>query len=487
MFKKRTTSLSKHLDVTRRQLEERDVFDSTLGIDTRLFIDTKLLINSKIPELTKSRESILLYFDKVIRVLKQSSNIKRLQNIAEALLAVKEPTGLSIGYGQKTDDGTAVPKTVAKEMLLSATEMLRVGIEDPEIMELLGLFIKGFGPDRMSDLTAHIIYDDLCKFTERVSAELKIEKITEFEINNNKYKLPHHPFSKHQIIFLPASLLRELPLASSWDEIADAAAFNSERRKEYNDIVYSIFKKNTEKMTKQSAQNLKNSKFNLEKLLRIYKTVPVKPYNLIEDSMGCYNIQPFIEKNEDQIKPSSKPQNIHELIVSIKELLEQFKRNIIDLGGNRLLYRRTKTGELKPWEPHREDVAQTIFYGIADLFCQKANIMLSGESDAGRGPVDFSLGTGYDTKVLVEIKKSDNPNLLNGFMNQITAYAKSENAAYSFYLVIIVKQDDPLKNKGVSQLMKLKKLYSNRVKSKMPTPELFIVDGLIYPSPSKLK
>ncbi|MEZ4114564.1 MAG: hypothetical protein R3B65_04030 [Candidatus Paceibacterota bacterium] len=77
---------------------------------------------------------------------------------------------------------------------------------------------------------------------------------------------------------------------------------------------------------------------------------------------------------------------------------------------------------------------------IADLYCQQSNILLSGESDAGRGPVDFSLGIGYNEKVLVEIKKSTNKSLESGYKDQIEAYQKSEKAIQSFYVVIIVKE-----------------------------------------------
>lgn len=483
----KTISLSKYLGVTRRQLEDKNVFDSTLGIDTKLFIDSKLLVDSEIPELSESRNLILTYFDKLLRTHKQSSSIPRLQVIARNMLAIKEPIGLSIGYGQKTDDGIAIPEGVANEMLLSAAEMIKVGVEDVEIMELLGLFVEGFGPDRMSDLTAHIIYNDLCRFTERVSLELGVNKISEFVINGNKYKLPQHPNLKHQIIFLPSSLLRVLPVASSWDEVMSAASFNANVRAEYNEIVLSVLKDTAEKMTKQSAKELRKSKENIEKLLKVYRALVVSPYSLIEDSAGYYNIQPFVEENQNEIKPSVQPKTQLELVTSIRELLGQFKRQIVDLGGNKLLYRRTDAGESKSWEPHREDVAQTMFYSTADFFCQKANIMLSGESDAGRGPVDFSLGTGYDSKVLVEIKKSNNPSLLDGFKNQITTYEKSENACHSFYLVIIVKQDDPLKKKGKSKLDTLKELYEKRLESNLLTPELYIIDGLRYPCASKLK
>ncbi len=125
---------------------------------------------------------------------------------------------------------------------------------------------------------------------------------------------------------------------------------------------------------------------------------------------------------------------------------------------------------------------------IADQFCRQANILLAGESDAGRGPVDFSLGTGYKEKVLVEIKKSDNKNLEDGFKKQIEAYQKSENACHSFFVVVIIKEQNDKKKKGyISQLDSITNIYEKNIAKGITSPQLIIVDGLIYPSPSKLK
>src|SRR5690606_1863416 len=174
------------------------------------------------------------------------------------------------------------------------------------------------------------------------------------------------------------------------------------------------------------------------------------------------------------------------LLSAIRKLIRQYERAIVDNGGNKLLYRKTETGGLTK-NPHREDVAQIIFYLLADQFCAAVNIALARESDAGRGPVDFWLANSYDTKVLVEIKKSTNKSLVDGFDKQVLAYEKSENAFHSFYVVILVK-DRKLNKDGeyIDQLEKLERKYEKRLKNKMTTPEHVIIDGLVYPSPSNL-
>jgi hypothetical protein len=384
---RKTVSLSKHLGLSRTDLEDIGVFDATLGIDTELFVDPKLLVSSEIEEFKKSREKILQYFKELLRVHKQSNVSLRLREHARNMLAVPEPEGLSIGYGSKTDNGTSIAKNVANRILLSASEMLAVGVEDAELVELLGLFVSGFGPDSISDLIIHIIYDDFCTYTARVSAELGV-KTNEYQIEGKKYLLPTHPFSSQQIIFVPFELLRVLPVATSYDEIAHAAAHNEELRTQFDEIVFPALEEAMNDISTKSKEEKESFKKDILSLVDIYRKIVVKSYDLRQDDRGYYRIDPFVESEAKNIDAKSKPKNAQELIVSVRELVSQFKRAIEDNGGNNLLFRRTETGELLKQKPHHEDVAQRLFYMLADLFCQKANILLAGESDAGRGPVD---------------------------------------------------------------------------------------------------
>lgn len=478
-------SLSSHLNIERKTLEQHGVFDATLGIDTPLFLDPKLLVNTEIPELESSRDNILNYFRDLIRRHKQSDKSERIRKITEEMLAVPEPTGTSIGYGSKSDKGTSISKTVARKILRSISEILSIGIDDPEVVELLGLFIGGFGPDSISDLIIHIIYFDLCIYTERVSRDLKLET-KEFTIDGRKFRLPEHPFTGKQIIFIPFTLLRDLPIATSWEDIESLAQHNEDLRRDFDDIVLPVLGEAiTDVSQKNDEEKIQISK-NFASLLNLYKKLEVDSYNLSSDKKGYYGIDPFVESQKRVITSSNKPKNQEQLIKAIADLIEQFRRSIEDNGGNQLLFHKTSTGKLIKDKPHNEDVSQRIFYMIADLYCRQADIALSGESDAGRGPVDFSLATGYESKVIVEIKKSTNKNLESGFKKQVTAYAKSENAMHSFYVVLLVKEE-PKKRDTQSQLDTIIKLHEENTTEGITSPQLIIIDGLVKPSPSKLK
>ena len=222
----------------------------------------------------------------------------------------------------------------------------------------------------------------------------------------------------------------------------------------------------------------------IEKLVEVYQGIKVPTYNLREDKKGYYAIQPFVDKEEPNYRPANLPTTAEQLVISVRELIAQYQKTIEHNGGNRILYHRTRTGSVLENKPHNEDVAQNMFFQLADLYCSLANILLSREPNAGIGAVDFSLGKGYNSKILVEIKKSNNKELENGYKKQLTAYEKSESSMHSFFVVIIVKEGKK-PHEYPAQLQAVKDLYDANVEKSIPTPELVIIDGLIYPSPSK--
>lgn len=483
-----TIGLSKHLNVTRKQLEDKGVYDTTLGIDTKLFVDPKLLVGSDIPEFNKSREKVTSYFSELFKWLKHSGTSPRLQEKTIKMLAVPEPQGLSMGHGNKSDRGTAIPKSLAKEILRSASELLSIGIEDAEIIEVLTLFVKDFGSDRLSDLVSYIVYDDFCKYTERCAQELGV-KTEKFTFGENTYSLPKHPFLtkvRTPIIFVPNDFLRPIVIAKDWDGIADAARQNEKLREDFNAIILDVLKDELEKFNELNTSEKKEAKQHFERLISVYKDVSVSGYDLNLDESGYYFLRPFIEKESEEIKKLKKPTTREELLKNVRALIGQYQKSVVSNGGNKLLYHRTSTGAVTK-KPHREEISQLLFYFIADIFCSKSGIIFARESNAGRGPVDFWLSNANDSKVLVEIKKSTNSDLVKGFEKQVVEYQKSEAAFHSFYVVLIVKDRRQDKNGAyLDQLEQLQRIAETYKKEGKKTPELVIIDALIYPSPSKL-
>jgi hypothetical protein len=55
---------------------------------------------------------------------------------------------------------------------------------------------------------------------------------------------------------------------------------------------------------------------------------------------------------------------------------------------------------------------------------------------------EFKLSTGSKVRMLVEVKKSNNPDLLHGFETQLPAYERSEAAQESIFLILRVTEGD---------------------------------------------
>jgi hypothetical protein len=480
-----TITLSEHLGVTAEKLEKIGVLNTNLGIDMKLFIDPKLIKHSAAPELRNAPDKIKKYFDQLLAINAQSTHSQRLVDMALGMIAVNEPKGLSIGYGDSRDTGTSIPLSVARASLRSLNEMLSVGFHDITVMEMLGLFISRFGSDSISDLIAHIIYVDLCEFTQRIASENGFATKV-FEIADRKFNLPSHPFKGTQIIFVPLDILSDLPLATTWEEIALAAAHNDRVRKDFNNLVGKSIKRFAANV-KKNPTIIMTSAIKMKTLVQTYSEANPKPYDVNEDPTGYLRLNAYSDEISGTLDPISTQfkdiSGVRKLIID--NIVPQYKRQIEELGANKLLYKRVGTTLQKVDDaaPIHEEGAQVLFHMVADQICQESNVMLSRESKTAPGAVDFSLGTGYVDKVVVEIKKSNNKNLLDGYSKQVTAYEKSEAANSAVYVVVIVNQKN-VENPD-SQFSQLKLLHAKKIEAGERTPELCIVDGRIHDSASK--
>ena len=474
-----TTTLDIHLGVTAQQLEEAGVLNVILGVDTQLFIDPRLLQNTDIPEFSTSKGLVDEYFNNLLRVNQQAHLTARVRELAISMIAIKEPKGLAIGYGNSRDSGTAIPRSVAVASLRSLNELLLVGINDTRVMEMLGLFIYRFGSDSISDLIAHIIYEDLCSFTQRVCGELGVAT-TRYTINGNHYELPTHPFKPHQIILLPVDLLSPLPVATSWEEIAEVARVNAETRRAFNDLVGENIG-NFAKAIKRDPTRLTTSSENMQTLIDMYSNTSARPYDIDTDIRGYQRLTEFASRLErNSSTESTRIDQPSDMIDFIRdEIISRYRRHIEQLGANLMLYQRTGTQlrTVDPLKPLHEDASQILFHIVADDMCRLSNVMLSREPSTAAGAVDFSIGTGYRNKALVEIKKSTNNDLINGYTKQIERYLEAEAAAEAFYVVVIVRESDV--SREDSKLNELKALHATRIREGLRTPQLEVINGLI--------
>ena len=419
-------------------LRKRGAFDPILNSDTRLFIDPLLLSKSKHREARKAYDLWTEHFRKIIKLLKVATSKEDVAwRAAERLFEGSEFKGTCLGYGSGSIAGSGIGKELRQRMLATAHRIIELGVEDPELFALLPLLEDDLGPDRISDLTTRIIGAELAAYTTRVLEDEALER-ERFDISGSEVSLPvntlvSQPGKLVPVVLTPRDVLRALPIATDWDGIADAARKNDALRQRLNRAIGDIWQRHTRKNKARVRAAALGSREGFEAILAGVRQSTAVPYDLDIDPEGR---SLWLERGQAMamampLHLELKSRDVQGVIALVETIIEQFRHIIEDTHGWKSLY--GSDDELL-----REPYAQRLFFAIADSYCRANNIDISPESDQGGGPVDFKLSAGYDSRVVVELKYSDNSRLLRGYTNQLEAYKRAERTEAGYYLVLDV-------------------------------------------------
>ena len=129
------------------------------------------------------------------------------------------------------------------------------------------------------------------------------------------------------------------------------------------------------------------------------------------------------------------------------DIQKQYRTKAITLTGQvskmlQYIQERIQFGSLYKlfWEkvePVNEEKIQIILENLMDVYFYNQEIDITREALLGTGQVDFKLYRNYceDEKILIEIKKANNPHLKQGYEKQLTEYMLSSKYKNSFYLI----------------------------------------------------
>jgi hypothetical protein len=467
--------ISTYLGIKSDDLENAGVLDTVIGVDTRLYVDPLLLNVAKTPEFKTSRQKIEKHYGEILLLVSKSEKREdRAWRGAKERLVFHELPGTAIGHSAKSDDGRGIGPILGERLLQSASEIIRLGISDPVIFELLGLFEEDFGADRLSDMTIRIISEDLFEYTDRMSKELGLKDLADLKTAGKTYQVPHHPSRTKPLIFLPTEILQDLPVAQSWDAIDAVAAHNQALRQRINEMVAGVWGKRRRIPKPDLRKAIFENPDALRELIRVYRASRPKPYDFATDPAGEVKWYFFGKDSADRFpltlafRPDEGLPGVERVVESI---VSQFKRNIEDNGLREHLFR-------EDGSPLHERYSQRLFFAAADTYCAANNLDLSREPNGGNGPVDFKVSSGYDARVLVEIKLSSNPHLVQGFENQLPTYEKSENTTSSVYVVIRVTESE-------AQIKHVQEIHNMARAAGKKVPKLVIIDATEKPSASK--
>jgi hypothetical protein len=467
---------SEEFGVDAQDLKDLGAFDPTLNVDTKLFIDFFLLESSKAPEVSEnSYTRLITHFENVLTLLKTSSAPNDLSwREAHRRMSFHEISTTSLGYGAGSTHGSGWGPVLTGNVLRTASEIIELGVKNPLLFALLPLIEQDIGPDRISDMVTRVILPDLIEFTQRVSQQLAIPTES-LRISGASFELPRNPTEKKRtpVILVPRDVLRDLPTASDWSEIADAASENAALRRQVNEFIGEIWLAKTRKEKAKLRNQVLSSREAFQTLIDCVEEIESAPYDLDSDPAGLVEWRTLIGSTQREHpfhiqRPATF--DADSLLDIVRRIVEQFRHLVEDKGVNRLLWHKGKN--------RTEKSSQLTFFAIADSYCQANNIDVTPEADTGVGTVDFKFSTSYEARVLVEIKLSTNSKLVAGYEKQLEAYRVAEDTARAIFLVIDVgsmgTKDErllALKNKKASE--------GHRVS------EVIFVDGMIKPTASK--
>ena len=352
-------------------------------------------------------------------------------------------------------------------------EIVRAGLQDPAFFVLLPFIEEGIGADRISDMTIDILLEEFLLYTQRVAKEKGIN-CRNLRFRNVAYQVPF--INGRPYLLIPHSLLANLPIARSIDDIDKVCYYNRElRRRVCKAIGINMADFNKMKKSERKKAILAHSAL-LKDLLDYCKSLDVLSYDFKSDNKLVYADVKMAELVEQQ------PVNLSQFVSTdsidvmgvTREIIRQYKTMIEDNHMYWLLYNDDHTFR-------DEKAAQLLFFMMAHFYCQANNIDLSRECDPGVGELDFKLSCGFNKKVLIEVKKASSSTLLAGFTKQLPSYEKAERTAESFYLVV---KDKLNTDSAIKKLLDARDEHLHQGKR---CPEIIIVDALEKPSASKLR
>ena len=463
-------SLSTLDGVDKETLDELGITDVILNADTALFIDPLLLSNSIHPEIRiKATKRYEDKFKRIRKFLHASNN----ENDSPWRAVVKEfnfpeISYTCLGYGS-TIHGSAWGEQLIASTLQTAKEIVDLGVEDDDFFMGLSLFEEGIGPDRISDMTTNIIFDELLEFTARVNETLKLPT-NDFKIKKTgrEFSALINPTDNGPLILVPNDIVRALPIVTDWSDIGVAARQNEDLRNKLNTKIGGIWTSMSRKEKDYAKSLALRSKDAFEDVLELIRTIDRVPYDAKNDKNGEFFWRDIIniitsDYPLDLSSYRNKDLTEDEFIEVVKIIIGEFKNLIEEKGIWKELW--SEDGK-----PRKEKAVQRLLFTVAYTYCKANNLDLSPESDSGNGPVDFKISKGFTKKIVVEIKLSTNNSLVHGYEKQLEIYKSADDTNLGIFLIIDIGKLGKKFEKVIQARNKF--LETNSIAS-----EIIIIDG----------
>ena len=309
-------------------------------------------------------------------------------------------------------------------------------------------------------------------FSERIAAELSLPTIVVITADRD-FQLPQDPASvADYLLLVPKDVLRDLPTAFSWEDIDIVCAHNAALRAKMNQLIGETWRQAIVALKKEQLRDalIKNPDA-MRDLLEQYRGKPLQPYDFRRDVLG-----EMLWPETGQLFASQYPLTLPKVTAdnveeTVRKICEQFRKLVEDNGLSRLFW--ADDGSLR-----HERFAQLLYFAVADCYCRASNVDLSPECDSGRGPVDFKISSGYEVRVLVEVKWSTNTRLRHGYERQLEEYGKAESTDRKIFLILQVGD-------STASIEAVQGLRAKAIRDGNNAPSVVVADARVKDSASK--
>lgn len=465
-------TLAEEFGIDPQRLLDLGAFNMPLQEDARFYIEPRRLEKCKEPEFKDASARIYDWFAAVIDLLRNATPGDKLWNEAHRRLNFPETPGLMLGLSDTCGDGRGVGDRLAERMLRTMRTFIEAGAKDPALLGVMVVVEDGMGPDRISDIIAAVLEEELVAYSHRIYGQLGIPGRPHPKYE--QYSLPVNPCNKMPLLLVPRYIVRDIETqAPTFDDLFgdrdDLRAFFNKRINE----ALAKKPKGKRRLSKNERRDILMS--NVDKLadvVKAFREQDVEAYDFKNDPANkqfAERAMSVVIGRGPYVLPANPTQA--EFHAAVLDLCNTFK----DGCENKALLRRHGRDDPLP-----EKDVQRVFQAMTPYFARQLDIHVSKEPDQGRGPADFTFSRGHQLRTVVEVKLASNEKVRQGYEVQVGEYAKAEDHADAIYVVVAYDERDDLRED-------LEKLRENALRDKGTAPDLVFVDARPKASASKYR
>lgn len=452
---------STELNISESTLRNLGVFNVFLDVDSHFFINIKRLQNTTTPEFMDGYDKVNQFFSDIGMLLKHSrGSTDPLYRKAFKAFNFPEVNGINLGFSSGTH-GAGFGPTLREQIIKDACRIIQSGSEQPEIFHLVGLFEENVGPDRLSDMVARIIIDNIIAYTKRIYHELNVNTQTYPDYNFDDGILIN-PYKRAPLLLLPSELLHELPIARCWNDIDRVCRENEAIRLEINDAVGDAWSKMSVSAKKDYLRDwIFMDPERAARVIDSYKKVEIDLYNPLS------NLDYLIGYMQNTFSTHSDCEATS--IAAARKILDNY-REWVEYHRGAIIIHEAGSRSKEKW-------VQSTIHAVALMFCKDNNWDLSPEVDSGRGPEDFKVSRGSD-KTVVEVKLTSNAECVHGLEVQIEEYAKAESTENKLFVLVDT-------GKNSYRVKAVREKHAEMLRAGLNPAEVFVINAVPKDSASK--